>query len=127
MRLTIFLLALLISSRHGNAQILTPSGVTRHPTRGIALSRGYAPSTAWAMHVDTAHNSPLWQWALVGAVAGGAIGAAVMARRISRVDDEFFPQLAIGEGIVVGVLGGAAIGGVLGSIYNGIAHADGGD
>lgn len=126
MRLAILLLALLIS-RDGNAQVLTPSGVTRHATQAVTLSSRYSPSPALAIYVDTSHKSPLWQWVLMGAVAGGALGAAVGARNVSRSDDAFFPQLAVGEGIAIGVLGGAAVGGVLGSIYNAIAHPGGGD
>src|SRR2546429_234825 len=59
-----------------------------------------------------------------GAVTGAAIGAAVEARNASRTDDVFFPQLAIVYGLGIGALGGAAVGGVLGAIYNGVAHPD---
>ena len=122
MRLTILLVVLLVSARAGNAQVVTPAGFTRHATQRATLSSGHSRPPVWSLQADTAHKSPLWLWALGGAVTGAAVGAAIEARSVARTDDNFFPQLAIVGGLAVGALGGAAVGAVLGTIYNSVVH-----
>jgi hypothetical protein len=124
MRLTIFLLVVLISARDGDAQVATPAGIARHATSSVALVSRDSPSPVWSLQADTDHKSPLWLWALGGAAAGAAIGGAVAARSVARSEDDFFPLLAIGYGIGAGALGGAALGALLGAIYNGVAHRE---
>lgn len=123
MRLTILLLVVLVSARGGHAQVVAPVGVTRDATQPASLIDGHSPMPVLSLSADDA-RSPLWQWALVGAVAGAAIGGAAAAHSASRSGDEFFPQLTIGYGIGIGALGGAAVGMVLGAIYNGVVHGD---
>jgi len=44
------------------------------------------------------------------------MGAAVNAHS----DNNFFPQLAIGDGLAIGALGGAALGAIIAAIYKGL-------
>ena len=122
MRLTLLLLVLFISARDGNAQVVTPAGLTRHATQRTTLSSGHSPSPVWSLQADATHQPPLWPWALAGAVAGAAVGAAMEARNVARTDDAFFPQVAIVGGLAVGAVGGAAVGAVIGTIYNAVVH-----
>jgi hypothetical protein len=124
MRITTVLLLLIIGSAvQGNAQVVAPAGFTRHTTQLRVVGTVHSSSPVWVLRADTTETHSLWPWALVGAVGGAAIGAALGAWSIAHSDDVFFPELAIGYGIGIGALGGAAVGAIFGSIYNG-AHRD---
>jgi hypothetical protein len=70
------------------------------------------------MQADTTHDRPLCPWVLGGAVAGAGIGVAMGAVANARSDDNFFPQLTIGYGLAIGALGGAALGAIIGVVYD---------
>jgi len=121
MRLTILLLLVTMSiPSDASAQVASPVGFIPHATQ-LYLA-GSTPSPSWRMQADTTRGRPLWPWVVGGAVAGAVTGVAMGAAANAHTDDNFFPQVAIIEGLALGALGGAVLGAIIGAIYNGAAQ-----
>lgn len=106
-----------VSAHPASAQVAQPLGVSVQRAM-VRSAAGSAPARRSSLDLPQAERGSVWPWVGVGVLGGALVGAGVAAAQVARTDDAFFPDLAVGAGVVAGALAG----GLLAAIVYAIIH-----